>query len=96
MQAGIAALRELWAEHGRNAADMRVVARCELDLVDPGSADPSTPMVGSVEQVLEAVAAPAEIGVSELVLSISTDNVGRIRQIQERFGERVLPRVAAR
>ena len=96
MKAGIATLSELWAEHGRDAVDMRVVARCELDLIDPGSADPSTPMVGSVEQVLEAVAAHAEIGVSKLVLSISTDDVRRIRRVQERFGERVLPRVAAR
>ena len=96
LEARIETLSELWAEHGRDAAEMRVVARCELDLVDSGSADPSTPMVGSVEQLLEAVAAYAEIGVSELVLSISTDDVAHIRRVQERFAEWVLPRVAAR
>ena len=80
LKAQIETLSERWAEHGRAAAEMRVVARSELDLVDSGSADPSTPMVGSLEQVIEAVAAYAEIGVSELVLSISTDDVAHIHR----------------
>ena len=65
---GVGTLRELWAEHGRDTAEMRVVARCELDLVEVGSPDPSTPMVGSADQLIDAVAAYAEIGVSDLEL----------------------------
>ena len=62
-------LRELWTADG--AADRMPT------VTQPRAAQP--PMVGAVEQVLEAVAAHAEIGVSKLVLSISTDDVGRIR-----------------
>ena len=42
LKAQIETLSEQWAERGRDAAEMRVVARYELDLLDSGSADPST------------------------------------------------------
>ena len=73
------------------------MARCELDLLEtPAAEPPPTPMAGTAEQLIDTIAEYEEIGVSELVLSISTDDVARIRRIQERFAEQVIPRVPSR
>ena len=88
-------LRRLWSEHRRGGGAPRIVARCELDLRDAPVADRPAPMVGSPEQLLEAVAEYRQIGVSELVLSTSTADVDRIRRLQEQFATRVIPHVTA-
>lgn len=88
-------LRQLWSEHGRGGAPPRIVARCEMDLLDEPAVDRSAPMVGTVEQLLETIAEYQQIGVSELALSTSTANVHRIRRLQEQFATRVIPRVTA-
>ncbi len=84
-------LRQMWSEHGRGSDPHRVVARCELDLLDTPVTDRSAPMVGSAEQLLEAIAEYHEIGVSELVLSTSTADIDRIRHLQEQFAAQVIP-----
>ncbi len=85
------ALREMWREHGRNPDDMQLVVRCELDVLDTASNDPSVPMVGEPEQLAQSISEYEEMGVSEIVLAISTSDAGRIRHIQEAFAERVMP-----
>ena len=83
-------LRRLWSEHGRGSQP-RIVARCEVDLLDEPAVERSAPIVGTTEQLLESIADYQQIGVSELALSTSTGDADRIRRLQEQFATRVIP-----
>ncbi len=94
MGARFQALREMWSEHGRNPDDAQLVVRCELDVLDSESSDSSTPMIGTPDQLAQSIADYERLGVSEIVLGISTNDLDRIRRIQESFAERVMPLVS--
>ncbi len=87
-------LREMWREHGRNPDDMQLVVRCELDVLDTASDNADTPMVGTPDQLAKAVSEYEGLGVSEMVLAISSGDLDRVRRIQESFAERVMPLVS--
>ena len=87
-------LREMWREQGRDPEDIQLVVRCELDVLDTASRNADTPMVGTPDQLAQAVSEYARLGVSEIVLGISTNDVVRIRRIQESFAEKVMPLVS--
>ncbi len=87
-------LREMWREHGRNPDDMQLVVRCELDVLDTASDNADTPMVGTPDQLAKAVSEYEGLGVSEMVLAISSGDLDRIRRIQESFAEQVMPLVS--
>ena len=94
MGARFQALREMWSEHGRNPDDAQLVVRCELDVLDTASDNADTPMIGTPDQLAQAALEYASLGVSEIVLGISTNDLDRIRRIQESFAERVMPLVS--
>ena len=87
-------LRRMWRDEGRDPADLQLVVRCEMDVLDTASDDPSTPMIGTETQLLRRIAAFEELGVSELVLGVGTDDTDRIRRIQEAFADRVIRRMS--
>ncbi len=87
-------LREMWRRQDRDPDDMQLVVRCELDVLDSESDDPTTPMIGTPDQLVQAISDYQSLGVSEIVLGISTNNLDRIRRIQESFAELVMPRVS--
>ena len=87
-------LREMWREHGRNPDDMQLVVRCELDVLDTASNNADTPMVGTPDQLAKAVSEYEGLGVSEMVLAISSSDLDRVRRIQESFAEQVMPLVS--
>ena len=87
-------LREMWREHGRNPDDMQLVVRCELDVLDTASNNADTPMVGTPDQLAKAVSEYEGLGVSEMVLAISSGDLDRVRRIQESFAEQVMPLVS--
>ena len=86
-------LRGMWREHGRDPDDMQLVVRCEVDVLDSPSDNADTPMVGTPEQLERSVTEYEKLGVSEIVLGISDNDLDRIRRIQEGFAERVMPLV---
>ena len=86
-------VRSMCAEFDRDPDEVSLVVRGELDVLDTPSENPSTPMIGTPDQLLRSIEACESIGVSEIVLQVSTDDVDRIRRVQETFAERVLPRV---
>ena len=87
-------LRDMWREHGRNPEDIQLVVRCELDVLDSASDNLDTPMIGTPDQLAQAVTEYEKLGVSEIVLGISDNDLNRIRHIQESFAERVMPLVS--
>ena len=88
----IADLRSLCEANDRDPDDVALVIRGELDILDAPSDDPSTPLVGSVDQIRAAIESYAEMGVSELVMQVSGGNADHIRRVQETFAEVVLER----
>ena len=86
-------VRDMCAEFGRDPDEVSLVVRGELDVLDTPSDNASTPMIGTPDQLLRSIEAYAEAGVSEIVLQVSTDDVDRIRAVQESFAELVLPQV---
>ena len=89
-------LRKMWREHGRNPDDMQLVVRCELDVLDDASNNPDTPMIGSPEQLAQSISEYEKLGVSEIVLAISSNDLDRIRRVQEAFAEKVMPLTTSR
>ena len=87
-------LRRMWREHGRDPEDAQLVVRCELDVLDNPSDNADTPMVGTADQLAWAVSEYESLGVSEIVLGISDDDLDRIRRIQEAFAAKVMPLVS--
>lgn len=86
-------VRTMCAEFGRDPNEVTLVVRGELDVLDTQSDNPSTPMIGTPDQLLRTIEGYESIGVSEIVLQVGTDDVGRIRRTQEAFAERVLSQV---
>ena len=87
------AVKSMCAESGRDPSEISLVVRGELDVLDTPSENPETPMIGTPDQLLRSIEEYESIGVSEIVLQVGTDDVERIRRIQETFAESVLPRV---
>ena len=73
---------------------MQLVVRCEVDVLESESSNPDTPMVGTPDQLARSIAEYERLGVSEIVLGISDNDLDRIRRIQEGFAERVMPLVS--
>lgn len=86
------AVRTMCAEFDRDPSEVSLVVRGELDVLDTPSNDPSTPMIGTPDQLLQSIEAYESIGVSEIVLQVGTDDVDHIRRVQESFAEQVLTR----
>ena len=78
-------LREMWTREDRNPDDMKLVVRCEFQVVDAPSSDPNTPMVGTPDQIARAVSEYEALGVEEIVLAISSPDPDRHRRAQEAF-----------
>ena len=87
-------LRAMCESNGRDPDELQLVVRGELDVRDSPSEDPTAPMTGTPDELLRNIEAYESIGVSEIVLQVSTDDVDRISRNQQLFAERVLSRVA--
>ena len=87
------AVKTMCAEFDRDPNEVSLVVRGELDVLDTPSEDPSTPMIGTPDQLHRSIEAYESIGVSEIVLQVGTNDVDRIRRVQESFAERVLARI---
>ena len=94
MSARFETLKRIWEDHGRNPDDAQLVVRCELNVLDSPSGNADTPMIGTPDQLVRAVGEYERLGVSEIVLAISDNDLDRIRRIQESFAEKVMPRVS--
>ena len=92
--ARVQTLTEIWRDHNRNPDDMQLVVRCEVDILDSPSDNADTPMIGTPDQLARAVSEYQSLGVSEIVLGISDNDLDRIRRIQESFAEKVMPLVS--
>lgn len=87
---GIQTIRALAEEGGRDPSEIAVSVRTELDVTDSPSDGAESPMIGTADQLRATIEQYEELGVSELVLSVSTDDVDRILRTQDRFAETVI------
>ena len=90
LKQNIATIHSLAEEAGRDPSEITVTVRTELDVLDSRSDGTESPMIGTADQLLATIEQYEEIGVSELVLSVSTDDVERIQRTQDRFAAQVI------
>ena len=90
LKQNIATIHRLAEEAGRDPSKITVTVRTELDVLDSRSDGTESPMIGTADQLLATIEHYEEIGVSELVLSVSTDDVERIQRTQDRFAAQVI------
>ena len=90
LKQNIATIHRLAEEAGRDPSEITVTVRTELDVLDSRSDGTESPMIGTADQLLATIEQYEEIGVSELVLSVSTDDVDRIQSTQDRFAAQVI------
>ena len=90
LKQNIATIHKLAEEAGRDPSEITVTVRTELDVLDSRSDGTESPMIGTADQLLATIEQYEEIGVSELVLSVSTDDVDRIQRTQDRFAAQVI------
>ena len=88
----IQTIRRLAEEAGRDPSEITVSVRTELDVTDSQSDGEESPMIGTADQLRATIEQYEELGVSELVLSVSTDDVDRIQRTQDRFAESIIRR----
>ncbi len=93
LKAAFDGVRAMAESFGRDPNDISLVVRAELDVLDAPADDPPSPMIGAPDQILDGIEAYRAIGASEIVLQVSTDDVERIRRVQEAFADRVLRRL---
>ena len=90
LKQNIATIHRLAEEAGRDPSEITVTVRTELDVLDSRSDGTESPMIGTADQLLATIEQYEEIGVSELVLSVSTDDGERIQRTQDRFAAQVI------
>ncbi len=94
MKSELNRLKDMWQAQGRNPDTVRLVPRYELDVRDTSQDDPNMPLIGTADQLVSHISQLEELGISEIVLTVSSDDLDRIRRIQQSFAERVMPRVS--
>ena len=90
LKQNIATIHGLAEEAGRDPSEITVTVRTELDVLDSRSDGTESSMIGTADQLRATIEQYEEIGVSELVLSVSTDDVERIQRTQDRFAAQVI------
>ena len=90
LKQNIATIHSLAEEAGRDPSEITVTVRTELDVLDSRSDVTESSMIGTADQLRATIEQYEEIGVSELVLSVSTDHVERIQRTQDRFAAQVI------
>lgn len=76
---------------GRPMSEITIAARTELDVLDSPVAEPQEPMRGTPDQLLRSIESYRNLGVTEMVLAVSTSDINRIYAVMEAFAEKVLP-----
>ncbi|MCI0439158.1 MAG: LLM class flavin-dependent oxidoreductase [Chloroflexi bacterium] len=76
---------------GRSLSDVIICGRYELDVLDSAPSEQPGPMRGAPDQLLRSIESLEKLGMSEIVLSISTRDASRIARVMEAFAERVMP-----
>ena len=90
LKQNIATIHRLAEEAGRDPSEITVTVRTELDVLDSRSDGTESSMIGTADHLRATIEQYEEIGVSELVLSVSTDDVERIQRTQDRFAAQVI------
>lgn len=90
LKQNIATIHSLAEEAGRDPSEITVTVRTELDVLDSRSDGTESSMIGTADHLRATIEQYEEIGVSELVLSVSTDDVERIQRTQDRFAAQVI------
>ena len=90
LKQNIATIHSLAEEAGRDPSEITVTVRTELDVLDSRSDVTESSMIGTADQLRATIEQYEKIGVSELVLSVSTDDVERIQRTQDRFAAQVI------
>ena len=85
------ALRGEMDKVGRDVTELEVQLRIDLGLGDEISGDSRHPMQGSPEQVVADIRAYAEVGVTEMIVSLSTNDTDLISSVIERYAAEVIP-----
>ena len=86
----IQVIRRIAMEARRDPSEIEVSVRTELDVTDSPSDGEASTMIGTVDQLRSTIEQYEELGVSELVLSVSTNDVDRILRTQDRFADLVI------
>jgi probable F420-dependent oxidoreductase len=86
-------LRSMMSRAGRSMSEIALSVREEMDVLETVVTEPPGPMIGSPDQILASIDGYVALGVSELVLSVSTADVDRIHRAMDAFASRVIPRV---
>ena len=92
MAGGVDYLKAQLDLNGRSLSEMALSIRLELEVTGPDDTAGQGPMIGTPERLLESVEAYRRVGVEEIVLSVSTADVDRIRRVVEAFATRVISR----
>jgi hypothetical protein len=78
---------------GRSMSEIALSARVEMDVLETTATEPAGPMIGTPDQILVSIDRYAALGLTELVLSVSTADVDQIQRAMDAFASRVIPRV---
>lgn len=85
-------LNDLLIKNGRSLSGFKVSVRLELNVTEEKITDGTSPTIGTPVQLVESINEYADLGVNEMVFSVSTDNVPFIRNVMERFAVDVMPK----
>lgn len=83
-------IKRLAGEHGRDPTSIHISVRAELQITDSRVFEARSPMKGTEDQLADMIYKYEELGVSELVLSVNTSDIGEIERMQDRFSERII------
>ena len=88
----IDALKARLENAGRGLSEIALSVRLELGVREAGLTDGSGPMVGTADELVRSVESYRSRGVDEMVFSVSTADVERVRGVMEAFATQVMPR----
>ena len=83
-------VNQLLDHHGKNSKDFRISLRSELKVTDT-DADSKSATVAPPDKLINTIFEYERIGVSEMVFSVSTDDVPYIHSMIDKFSKEILP-----
>ena len=82
-------INQLLDQYDRNSKNFRISLRSELNVTDVDDCD-NSPTVGTPDRLIEIISEYEQMGVTEMVFSVSTDDVPYIHSMIEKFSKKIL------
>ena len=94
LRESLARLKTHLDEHDRSMDEITLSVRAEVNVLAESSSDSDEPLVGTPQQVADAIKGFEDLGVKEVVMQIGSTDAVHINKVMDDFASKVMPLVS--